>query len=111
MALLLPDPRPRVAFEQTHRHLAERGPLAVFRLGTVDLDTAQVLRAEVAVLAGADQSDRCSVVTVQGAAAEVLGYEHVGCQGVRDRYDGAVAVEACERDMSDRRAGREVTVR
>src|SRR3954470_3908451 len=110
-ALLLPHPRARMGL---HEHRAQRyareqrrALVALLGLGGVDLDPAQVLRADEAVLTRADQPERRAVVAVERPAIEVLRDQHVVRQGVLDRDDRAVAVEADEPEVRDRRAGRE----
>ncbi len=100
MTLLLPDPRPRMGLEQTHR----RRCVDACRFGGVELDAAEVFGADEAVLVGADQSGRRAVVAVERTAIETLCDEHVLREGVLDRHDRAVAVETAEDDMSDRGA-------
>ena len=99
MPLLLPDPRPRMGLEQTQR----RRCVDACRLGGVELDPAEVLGTDEAVLVGADQSGRRAMVTVERTAIETLCDEHVLRQGVLDRHDRPVAVETAKDDMSDRR--------
>ena len=103
--LLLPDPRPRMGPERrTQRHLAsEDASPWLARLGGAELDAAEVLGADVAVLAGADQPGRGAVVAVERAAVETVGDQHVLGQGVLDRHDRPVAVETAEDDVRDRR--------
>ena len=102
MALLVPDSRPRMAPEQPQ----DRGRMFVFRLGGENLDTAEVLGIHIAVLVGADQPGRRSMVTVERAAVEAVGDEYLVSEGVLDRDGRPVAVEAEEHDMADRRRGR-----
>lgn len=102
MTFLLPHSRPRVTSEQQR---AERRRVSVPRLGRVDLDAAEVLGADVAVLAGADQSGRRSMVAVERVAIEMLGDEHTISQRVLDRDDRPVAVEATEHHVRDGRVG------
>jgi hypothetical protein len=80
--------------------------VGVLWLGGVDLDAAEVLGADVAVLGGADQSGRRSMVAVERAAIETLCDEHAVCQRVLDRDDRSVAVEATKQDVGDHRVGR-----
>src|SRR5438093_1391789 len=105
MTFLLPHPRPRMGLEQTQLHVDDRrGVVVLARLGGVELDPAEVFGTDKAVLAGADQSGRRAMVTVERMAIETLCDEHVLRQGVLDRHDRPVAVETAEDDMSDRRA-------
>ncbi len=99
MTLLLPDPRPRMGLEQTHR----RRCVDTCRLGGVELDPAEVFGTDEAVLVGADQSSRRAMVTVERTTIETLCDEHVFRQGVLGRHDRPVAVETAKDDMSDRR--------
>jgi len=100
MTLLLPDPRPRVAPEQQ----AKGGGTGVPRLGGADLDAAEVLGADVAVLGGTEQANRRPVVAVEGATAEAIGEEHAIGQRILDGDDRPVPVEATEHDVGDHRA-------
>ena len=50
----------------------------------MNLDAAQVLGADKAVLVGADQSGWRSVITVERSAVETLGDEYVLGEGVFD---------------------------
>ena len=98
MTLLLPDPRPPMGFDQLQTQLDQRRRVVALRgLGGVELDAAEVLGADEAVLVGAHESDRRAVVTVERTTIETLGDEHVVCQGVLDRHDRPVAVETAER--------------
>jgi len=99
MPLLVPDPRARMRLEQTQR----RRSVDACRLGGVKLDSAEVFDADVAVLVGADQSDRCAMVSVEKGAVETLSNEQILRQGVLDRHDRPVAVETAEDQMRDRR--------
>jgi hypothetical protein len=67
VALLLPDPRPRVASDQprTQPHLGERRCRAdvLFRLGGVELDAAETFGTDKAVLARAHQPGRRAMIT------------------------------------------------
>src|SRR5438093_5019196 len=104
MTLLLPDPRPRMGLEQMQPQVDDRrGVVVLARPGRVELDPAEVLGTDEAVLAGADQSGRRAMVTVEWTAIETLCDEHVLRQGVLDRHDRPVAVETAEDDVSDRR--------
>ena len=102
MTLLLPDPRPPVRLHHLQAELDERrGVIALGGLGGMDPDAAQVLGADEPVLTRADESDRRAMVTVEGAAIETVGDEHVVCQRVFDGDDRLVAVEAAEGDVGD----------
>ncbi len=68
--------------------------MGVSCLGGVDLDAAEVLGADVAVLGGTDHSGRRAMVAVERAVVETLCDEHAICQRVLDRHDRPVAVEA-----------------
>jgi len=73
------------------------------RLGGVELDAAEVLDADVAVLVGADHPDRRAVVAVERTAIETVCDQHALRQSVLHRCERTVAVETAEDDMSDRR--------
>ena len=99
MTLLLPDPRPRMGLEQPQRWRC----VDTCRFGGVELDAAEVLRADEAVLVGADQSGGRAMVTVEWKAIETLCDEYILREGVLDRHDRPVAVETAEDDVSDGR--------
>ena len=83
MTLLLADPRPRMGLEQTQPHVDDRrGVIVLARLGGVELDAAEVLGADKAVLVGADQSCRRTMVTVERTAVETVCDEYAVRQGV-----------------------------
>ena len=83
MSLLLPDPRPRMGLEQTQPHVDDRrGVIVLARPGAVELDAAEVLGADKAVLVGADQSCRRTMVTVERTAVETVCDEYAVRQGV-----------------------------
>ena len=100
MTLFLPDPRPPMGLEQTHR----RRCVGAGRLGRVELDAAEVFGADKAVLVGADQLGRGAMVAVERAAIELFCDEQVFREGIVDRHDRSVAVQTAKDDMSDRRA-------
>jgi len=79
--------------EQPQRQSADPGAAVVLRLGVMDLDAAEVLGADIAVLAGADQPGWRPVVAVQRATVEVLRDEHVIGERVLDRDDRPPAVQ------------------
>jgi hypothetical protein len=72
----------------------------------VQLDAAEVLGADEAVLAGADQSGGRAVVAVERPPVEMFCDEHVVGKGVLDRNDRPVAVETFKCDTSDVRVWR-----
>ncbi len=83
MTLLPPDPRPRMGLEQTQPHVDDRrGVIVLARPGGVELDAAEVLGADKAVLVGADQSCRRTMVTVERTAVETVCDEYAVRQGV-----------------------------
>ena len=101
MTLLLPDPRPRVGLEQPQRTRS----VDARRLGRVELDTAEVLCADIAVLVRAYQSGRRTVVAVERTTVETVGDQHVLPQRVLERRNRPVAVETAKDEMRDRGAG------
>jgi hypothetical protein len=66
----------------------------------VQLDTAKVLHADIAVLIGADESNRRAVVTVEPTSVEMLGEQQIASQGVFDRDYRSEAVETAEDALS-----------
>ena len=83
MTFFLPDPRPRMGLEQTQPHVDDRrGVIVLARLGGVELDAAEVLGADEAVLVGADQSCRRTMVTAERTAVETVCDEYAVRQGV-----------------------------
>jgi len=106
MTLLFPNPCPRMRPEQAQRHpvLGRCVAVALRRFGGVELDGTEVFGADEAVLVGTHESGGCAMVTVERAAIEMIGNEHVVCQGVFDRHDRAVAVETDKDDVCDGRA-------
>ena len=66
MTLFLPDPRPRMGLEQSR---GDERPARRLRFAAVDLDAAEVLGADVAVLSRTDQAHRRAVV---GADIELV---------------------------------------
>ena len=73
--------------------------------GGAELDSAQVLDALVSVLAGADQSERATVLDRQRRAVEPIGDQHVLGDRVLQRQHGTEAVAADCANVSDLCAG------
>lgn len=75
--------------------------VALGRLGSMKLDAAEVLCADEAVLARTDQSNWSAVVSVEGAVAEPVGYEHILIHRVLNCDNRAIRIEATEDDVGD----------
>jgi hypothetical protein len=97
MALFEVDAGSGVISEQPRRQ-------AAFRLGwcVEQPHGAEVLGADVPVLAGTDQPHRCAVVGRQRGAVEVVGNEDVVAENVLEAGDGPVAVAPFEPAMGKR---------
>src|SRR5262249_45122042 len=77
---------------KTQQHLTDRVPAeAVSRLGSEDLDAAEVVEIDKVVLVWGDHPGRRCVCTVEGPTAEMLGDDYVLRQSVLDGYSHAVA--------------------
>lgn len=97
MTLLLPDPRPWVFLEQP----VCKGLVSNRRLGGKELNLAQMLGADVAVLVRADETDRRTVVAVEWPIVEVLRDQYVIVECILDHHDRGVVVEALEDEAGD----------
>jgi len=105
MTLLVPHPRPSMRLDDLQPGIgADRGVVSHSGLGGVDLDAAKVLGAHEAVLIGAHQPQRCTVVSVEMPAVEMLGEDDVITQGVFEQNDRSVAIEALEDQVADQRS-------
>lgn len=96
MALLLPDPRPRVGLQQPvdQRRRARR------RCSGEHVDAADVLDVGVPVLRRVDQSQRGAVITVERPAAEPVDEQYVVGQEIFQLGHEVFAVEAAHADVS-----------
>src|SRR5262249_12907341 len=92
VAFLLPHPGAGM--------LAKQDEVKRYRWSTrVNLDAAQVLCVEVAVLLRADQAQGRAVREAQRLVVETVGKQDILLQGVFDVHDRPVTVEAAEDDM------------
>jgi hypothetical protein len=108
VALLVPHPRSLMGLEQLQLQLdGRRGVVSLGWLCGVEPDVAQMFGADEAVLLGRDDPDGGTVVAVQRLPVQVLGEEHVGCEGVFDHHDRGEAVETFEGDVGDGRTDRD----
>ena len=74
------------------------------RSARVNLDGAQMLGVEVAVLLRAEQAQRRAVREAQRLVVETVGEQNIVLQGVVDVHDRPVTVEAAEDDVRYRRS-------
>ena len=85
--------------------LAEQDEVKRYRRSArVNLDGAQMLGVEVAVLLRADQAQRRAVREAQRLVVETVGEQNIVLQGVVDVHDRPVTVEAAEDDVRHRRS-------
>ncbi len=103
MALLAPHTRPRMR----HEECVEDRRAADTWLGGVELDAGEVLGADVAVLIGTDEADRCAVIAIEVIAVETVSQEHGLVERVVDREDGSPSVQSAECDVAHDGAGRQ----
>jgi hypothetical protein len=68
----------------------------------MELDPREVLGADEAVLARANETDRRAMIAVERPVVEVLGDQHIVVQRVLDRHNRPVAVETRKDYVGDR---------
>ena len=74
------------------------------RSARVNLDGAQMLGVEVAVLLRADQAQRRAVREAQRLVVETVGEQDIVLQGVVDGHARPVTVQTAEDDVRHRRS-------
>jgi hypothetical protein len=101
VSLFLPNSAARVRFDEPYQESQIGSPVTVRRrLAGVQLDSAQMLGALVAILLGAEQANRRAVITIQRGSTELVGQQHVIAERVGEREGRAVAIRPFKEDMA-----------
>jgi hypothetical protein len=93
MSLFLRNSGARVRCDQPlQKSSADAFPVTVSWLAGVQFDPAQMFGALVAILLGAEQANRGSMVTIQRSSAEPIGQQHVIVERVVEHQGDAEAI-------------------